>query len=89
MNTISELWDGKIAPCEHCGARDAKANLMFAGIRRSKEALEAALPEVQQSLAEKYAQCWEDYLMRMMELSFREGVILGMRLGAEVFSDSK
>ena len=86
---ISEPWNGKIASCEHCGARDREAITLFTKVRQGREVLEAMLSEEQQSSMEQYSQDWEDYLLRMMELSFREGMVLGIRLGAEVFSVSE
>jgi len=84
---LSELWNGEIAPCEHCGARDGKANTLFTGMRQKREVLEAELTERQKADLDRYFQLSEDYLLRMMELAFREGIILGARLGSAVFSE--
>ena len=85
-SVISELWNGEIAPCEHCGAQDRKANTLFAKVRQGREALAGELTESQRAHLEACVSDWEDYLLRMMELAFREGMVLGLRLGAETFS---
>ena len=84
--TIQELWNGNIAPCEHCGAQDRQANILYGEVRRSREAVANALQEEHRKLLEQYGQCWEDYLFRMMEEAFRDGFVLGSRLSAEIYS---
>ena len=86
-STIIDLWNGEIAPCEHCGAQDQKANLLLAKVRRSREALDHGLNAEQKELSEQHAQAWEDYLLRMLELAFRDGFTVGSRLTEEVYSD--
>lgn len=88
MNVISDLWNGNIAPCEHCGAKDRQANALYAGAQRSREALKASLAGENHDLLENYGKHLEDYLLRMMELAFREGLVLGIRLTTEVFSEN-
>jgi len=88
MNVISDLWNGNIAPCEQCGAKDRQANVLYAETQRSREALNASLSGENHDLLENYGKHWEDYLLRMMELSFREGLALGIRLTTEVFSEN-
>ena len=85
-SVISELWNGEIAPCEHCGAQDGLANILFSKMKQGRETMEKILPEERRDVLESYSQLWEDYLLRMMELSFQEGLVLGLRLGREVFS---
>ena len=86
MDVIYELWNGEIAPCEHCGAQDGPANNLYSKMKQEKEAMEKNLPEERRGLLDAYSQSWEDNLLRMMELSFREGFVLGLRLGTEAFS---
>ena len=33
MHTIIDLWNGNIAPCEHCGAQDSAVNHLNATVR--------------------------------------------------------
>lgn len=85
-SAIYDLWNGNIAPCEHCGAQDRQANILYGAVCRSREAAAKALPEEHRKLLEQYGQCWEDYLLRMMEEAFRDGFVLGSRLSAEIYS---
>ena len=75
-SVISELWNGEIAPCEHCGAQDTLANILFSKRKQGRETMEKILPEERRDVLESYSQLWEDYLLRMMELSFQEGLVL-------------
>lgn len=56
-------------------------------MRQKGEVLEAELTEQQKAHLDRYFQLSEDYLLRMMELAFREGIILGARFGTAVFSE--
>lgn len=81
--TICALWNGDLAPVEHCGVYDSKANQLMHLRARDREALRGTLTETQQELYQKFLDVSEDYLLRMMELSFQEGFCLGSRLWAE------
>lgn len=82
--TISDLWNGNIAPCEHCGAHDKEANELIRLMERHREMLLSGLTELQKELLQKYIDCSEEYLLRLMELSFCDGFCLAGRLAAEV-----
>ena len=69
-SVISELWNGEIAPCEHCGAQDGLANILFSKRKQGRETMEKILPEERRDVLESYRQLWEDYLLRMMETFF-------------------
>lgn len=84
--TISDLWNGNIAPCEHCGAHDADANRLVGSMEHSREALWEGLTAAQKELFQKYIDCSEDYLLRMLELAFCEGFSLGSKLITEALS---
>ena len=84
--TISELWNGSIAPCEHCGARDPELNKLLGFMERHRESLREGLTAAQRETLEKYIDCSDEYLLRMMELSFCEGFTLGSRLLVEVLT---
>lgn len=81
--TILDLWSGNIAPCEHCGAHDPEANQLLSLMERNRESLQAGLTNSQAELLQKYIDCQDEYLLRMLELSFCEGFCLGSRLTAE------
>ena len=83
QKTISELWNGNIAPYEHCGENDTQANHLIGLIERNREALCRDLSEAQKERFQKYIDCSEEYLLRMMELAFGDGFCLGSRLAIE------
>lgn len=82
--TIADLWNGNIAPCEHCGSHDAEANHLIVLMERNREKLCEGLTQAQREVFQKYIECSEEYLLRMLEVSFCEGFSLGSKLMAEV-----
>lgn len=84
MTTIFELWNGNIAPCEHCGAHDQEANRLVCSMERNREALLAGLTGAQAEIYQNYMDCSEKYLLRMLELAFSEGFALGGKLISEI-----
>lgn len=85
---LYELWSGNIAPVEHCGEHDTEANHLFTLIERNRESLWSELTPVQKSLFQKYIDASEEYLLRMMELSFYDGFRIGSRLTMEINCDT-
>ena len=83
MQTIIDLWNGEIAPCEYCGSHDPEANKLLSQMEQSRETLRTGLTEAQKERFQKYIDCSEDYLIRMMELAFCEGFSLACRLTVE------
>lgn len=88
INTVLDLWNGNIAPVEHCGAHDAQANRLSCRIEKHREALLRELPADQRALFQKYIDSSEAYLLRMMELSFCDGFRIGGRLAMEIGCDA-
>ena len=82
-DTIINLWYGNIAPCEHCGAHDPKANKLIYRIEQNRESLHSGLTDAQKDRFQKYIDASEEYLFYMMELAFYEGFTLGTKLMAE------
>lgn len=80
---IYDLWNGNIAPAEHCGSHDPEANRLTDLIERNREKLCVGLTAAQKEMFEKYIDCSEEYLLRMMELAFCDGFCLGSRLVTE------
>lgn len=80
---ISDLWNGNIAPCEHCGARDAEADHLIDLMERNRIALCKDMTDAQKETLQKYINCSEDYLTRMLELAFCDGFCLGSKLAME------
>ena len=83
-NTIIDLWNGNITPCEHCGFRDPRLNQLLQLREKHFAALRQVLTPEQNEDFQKYIDYSEDYLFRMQELAFSEGFSLGGRLAAEV-----
>ena len=81
--TIIDLWNGNIAPCEHCGAHDPEVNHLIGLIERNREHLCEGLTAAQKETLQKYIDCSEEYLFRMLELAFSDGFCLGSRLVME------
>jgi len=78
--TISDLWNGNIAPCEHCGSHDPVINNLIGLIERNREILSRGLTEAQMVTFQKFIDCSDEYLLRMMELAFCEGFSLGGKM---------
>ena len=82
-NTIIDLWYGNIAPYEQCGAHNPKILKQHSLIERNQEGLLAGLNDAQKELFQKYADCYDEYLISMMELAFCDGYALGCQLTTE------
>ena len=87
IQTISNLWNGNIAPCEHCGAHDSEANHLASLMARNRESLYNGLTTAQAELFQKYIDCSEEYLLRLLELAFCDGFRIGGRLAIETCYD--
>ena len=83
MQTIIDLWNGNIAPCKHCGSHDSEANHLIHLIERNRETLREGLTAAQSEILQKYVDCSEEYLLRMMELAFHDRFCLGSRFVIE------
>ena len=83
MQTLIDLWNGNIAPCEHCGSHDSEINHLFGLKERNREHLSRGLTEAQMETFQKYMDCSDEYLFRMLELAFSEGFCLGSKLVME------
>ena len=81
--TIADLWNGNIAPIEQCGSRDRHVNELLCLIDRNRESLNNGLTQEQREIFQKYIDCSEEYLLRMMELAFSEGFCLAGKLVTE------
>jgi len=82
--TIADLWNGNIAPCEHCGAHNPAINNLLGLMERNRENLSNGLTEAQMEVFQKYIDTSDEYLLRMLELAFYDGFSLGGKLIAEV-----
>jgi len=82
--TIKDLWNGNIAPCEQCGSHDPKVNQLIGYVERHRENLSKGLAAEQMEIFQKYIDCSEEYLLYMLELAFCEGFSLGSKLAVEV-----
>ena len=84
MHTIIDLWNGNMAPCEHCGAHDSEVNHLIGLMERNREALREGLTAAQMEIFQKYIDCSEEYLLRMLELAFCDGFCLGGKMVMEI-----
>jgi len=84
MQTIIDLWNGNIAPCEHCGSHDSEVNHLIRLMERNREALREGLTAAQAEIFQKYIDCSEEYLLRMLELAFYDGFCIGGKLALEM-----
>jgi len=85
QQTIIDLWNGNIAPCEHCGSHDPVINKLMGLIERNRERLSGGLTEAQMETFQKYMDCSDEYLLRMLELAFCDGFCLGCKLVMETW----
>lgn len=83
MKAIIDLWNGNIAPCEHCGSHDPQINNLTSLIERNRENLSRGFTEAQMETFQKYMDCSDEYLLRMLELAFCDGFSLGSKLTIE------
>lgn len=83
QQTIMDLWNGNIAPCEHCGSHDPVINNLMSLLERNREKLSSGLTEAQMETFQKYMDCSDEYLLRMLELAFCDGFSLGGKLVME------
>ena len=83
MDTIEELWDGNLAPGEHCGVGDPEIENLNNLMEWNREQLVQVLGPQQKALLEKYTDCMDEFTLRMTACAFREGYCLGSRLMAE------
>ena len=83
-SAVLNLWNGNIAPCEHCGSHDPQANHLISLMERNREKLCKELTASQAEILQKYIDCSEAYLLRMLELAFYEGFSLGANLIIDV-----
>lgn len=85
-HTIEDLWNGNIAPCEHCGSHDPAINELVCLMERHSGTLQGQLGGQQWEIFEKYRDASDEYLLRLMERAFCEGFCLGAKLAAEALS---
>ena len=84
--TMKDLWNGNIAPCERCGAHDATANELISLMERNRTQLGEGLTAAQMDLFQKYIDCADEYLLHMLELAFCDGFSLGSKLTVEALA---
>lgn len=82
-HTIADLWNGNIMPCEHCGSHDPELKQLVCFMERHRETLCAELTPVQMDTLQKYMDCSEEYLLRMLELAFSDGFCIASKLLTE------
>ena len=78
--TIIDLWNGKIAPFEHCGSHDLELNRLLCLIECDMDALCEGMTEAQKEAFQKYTDHSEEYLLRILGSAFCDGFRLGSKL---------
>ena len=81
--TITDLWNGNIAPCEHCGSHDPEINKLMGLIEGNREKLSYGLTDDQMELFQRFMDYSDEYTLRMLELAFYDGFCLGTKLVME------
>lgn len=81
--TMVDLWNGNLAPWKHCGSNNPEMSNLADLMARNRAALLDGLTVQQTEIFQKYVDCAEEYLLRMMEQAFCEGFSAGSRLAAE------
>ena len=84
--TIADLQNGNIAPCEHCGSHDPELNRLSRLVERNRETLCEELTAAQKETFQTYIDCADAYQLRSSELAFREGFRVGSKLAIEVLT---
>lgn len=85
-NTIADLWYGNLSPADQCGAFDPEINHLVVLMERNRETLCPTLSAAQHAVFEKYADCWEEYHLRLTEQAFCDGFCLAGKLLTEALS---
>ncbi len=81
--TIKDLWNGNLAPCEYCGSHNPEVKNIVSLMERNREKLCAGPTEAQNKLFQRYIDCTEEYLLCMLELAFCDGFSIGSKLTTE------
>ena len=81
--TIIDLWNGNIAPVEHCGSHNGEVNELVSLMERHRNTLNGGLTEAQKETFQKYMDCADEYLLHMLELAFYDGFSIGASLVVE------
>lgn len=85
-HSIEDLWNGNLSPADHCGSHNRELNELVSLLDRHHTALCRKISADDQVVLEKYVDCYEDYLLRMMEQAFCDGFSLAAKLFAEALS---
>lgn len=81
--TLSDLWQGRIAPLEDCNNQEDVQKLL-ALVKTNGVKMEQMLDEKQRERWGKYEECMHEYYSLLAEYGF----IAGFRLGSKLFAQS-
>jgi len=84
--TILDLWNGDITPCERCGAKNPQINELLGLMERNRNDLQEGLTAAQTEVFQKYMDAADEYLLLMLEHAFCDGFRLGGRLAVETLT---
>lgn len=83
MDTLEDLYYGNLFPHEKCAKLDDEVKALLKLLNRNEEKLTATLSEDQKETFEKYKDCNRE----ISEISERETILNGFRLGARIIID--
>lgn len=86
-NTITDLWRGDLAPCDQCGAQNPQINRIHILLEQHQQSLCGTLTPEQRLLFERFVDCGQDYLIRLMEQAFCDGFSLSSGLLIDALSN--
>ena len=84
---ITTLYYGNPPPYERKPPEPSEADRLYGEVRRKREALAAVLTPDQRTLLEDYDTALDTLAEKREQGRFAEGFRLGVRLGAECFSE--
>ena len=82
-NTIIDLWNGNLSPCNDSPYRKKEISDLVKLIDRHKESLIQELSETEKELIKKIDECQFELTLLETEDAFVKGFTLGMRLAFE------
>ena len=86
-STISDLWNGNLAPSQHSRNHNPELQHLEQLLIRHRSELNATLPAPAQATLSCYYKCVTEYTALLTERAFCDGFSLGLKLLSEAFFD--
>ena len=87
QNILSNIWNGNISVGDRCGMYDPEVKELVSLLSQNRKSLESLLSQEQLLLFEKYDDHYEEYLLRLMEHAFCDGVRFATKLLVEAMGE--